>query len=390
MNYTKIKEQFYLDPEITFLNFGSFGACPKPIFKEYQRLQLLMEREPVHFITRLGMELWAQSRKALSEYINCNYDDVIYVTNPSYAVNIVAKSFPLKQGDEILATNIEYGACDKTWEYYCEKSGAKYVRQAIQFPLVSKEQFIADFFEGCNERTKLIFISHITSSTGLRLPVEEVCFEARKRGILCFVDGAHAPGQIPIDMLTLNPDFYTGACHKWMMTPKGSSFLYVNKAHQMQCEPLIVSWGYKALFPSASVFQDWHTVQGSRDYTAFLTIPQSIQFMKDNDWISVAARCRALVQSNAVRFLRLLNARPLCPISDDYLVQLYSTQIQTHEPEKFYMHLFNHYKIEVPVMRQDDKVFIRYSVQGFNDQNDLDRLYEALELEIKRGEYLKL
>lgn len=389
MDFQKIKSQFYLDPEITYLNFGSFGACPKPVFEEYQRLQLELEKEPVHFITRSGVELLHKSRIALSEYVHCEPDDLVYVMNPSYAVNIVAKSFPLKPGDEVLATDIEYGACDKTWEFYCKKSNAKYIRQHINLPLSTKEKIVEDLFSGCTERTRLIFISHITSSTGLMLPVKEICVEAKKRGILCFVDGAHAPGQIVLNLSQLDPDFYTGACHKWMMTPKGSSFLYVKKEYQSQCEPLIVSWGYNALFPSHSQFQDWHTVQGTRDYSAFLSIPSAIQFMKDNEWDKVAARCRAIVQSNAVRFLRLLNAEPLCSISDDFLVQLYSIQLRTTEPEKFYIHLFNQYKIEIPVMRQDDKVYIRYSIQAFNDQNDMDRLYEALETEVKNGKFLK-
>ncbi len=389
MDYQKIKEQFYLDPSIIYLNFGSFGACPKPVFEEYQRLQLELEREPVHFITRTGMTLLVESRKALAEYIHCDMDDLVFTMNPSYAVNIIAKSFDLKVGDEVLATNIEYGACDKTWEFYCNKHGAKYVRQNITLPLTTKEKIVEDLFAGCNERTKLIFISHITSSTGLLLPAQEICNEARRRGILCFVDGAHAPGQIPLNLTELGADFYTGACHKWMMTPKGSSFLYVKQEHQSKCEPLIVSWGYNPLFPSKSQFQDWHTVQGTRDYSSFLCIPHAIKFMQDHYWDKVAGRCRALIQSNSVRFLRLLNAEALCPISDDFLVQLYSLRLSITEPEKFYMHLFNHYKIEIPVMRQDDKVFIRFAIQAFNDQSDLDRLYEALSEELKSGVYIK-
>ncbi len=136
---------------------------------------------------------------------------------PHLHLNIIAKSFCLKPGDEILSTNIEYGSCDRTWNYYCKKAGAVYKRQPIRFPIESKEDFIQQFSEGISEKTKLIFISHITSSTGLRFPVEEICAFAKQKGILIFIDGAHAPGQALVDLKSLDVDMYTGACHKWML-----------------------------------------------------------------------------------------------------------------------------------------------------------------------------
>ncbi len=373
-----LSSQFLLNPDITFLNFGSFGACVKPVFQKYQQLQLEMEQEPVQFITVTGLQLLKESREALAKYINCHADDVVYVTNPSYAVNVIAKSFDLKKDDEVLTTNLEYGACDKTWSYYCEKVGAKYVRQQIAFPLTTKEDFVEQFFKGVTAKTKLIFISHITSTTGLRLPVEEICAMAKQKGILIFIDGAHAPAQVEIDLQKLQVDIYTGACHKWMMTPKGSSFLYVKKEHQHLFDPLVVSWGYKALFPSQSQFLDYHQMNGTRDYTAFLTIPTAIDFMQQNNWNNVAAQCRELTKANASSLCSVLKSQPLCPINDDFLVQLYSASIKTNEPEKLKELLYAKYKIEIPVMRHFDKVYLRYSIQAFNSQQDLDKLFEAL------------
>ena len=375
---THLSSQFLLNPNITFLNFGSFGAAVKPVFEKYQQYQLELEQEPIQFLTVKGLQYLQQSRKALSEYIHCHEDDLVYVTNPSYAVNIIAKSFPLKAGDEILATDIEYGACDKTWNFYCEKAGAKYVRQKINFPLTTKEEFVEQFFKGLTAKTKMVFISHITSTTALRLPVEEICAKAKEYGLFTFVDGAHAPGQIPLNLQTLQADFYTGACHKWMMTAKGSSFLYVKKELQHLIEPLVVSWGYKALFPSHSQFLDYHQMQGTRDISAFLTVPTALQFMQENKWENVAATCRELVKKNAPLILNVLQANPLCDIDDDFLVQMYSTLIKTKEPEKLKSLLYEKYKIEIPVMRQDDKVFLRYSVQVFNTQKDIDVLANAL------------
>ena len=250
MQNNNLKSQFLLRDDIVYLSFGGYGACPRPIFERYQQYQLELEQEPTQFITINGLKYLKQSREALAAYLNCHEDDIVYVTNPSYGVNIVAKSLPLKEGDEVLTTNLEYGACDKTWTYYCNKKGAKYIRQKIKFPLQSKEDFIEQFFKGLTSKTKLIFLSQLTSTTGLRLPVEEICAIAKQKGLLTFVDGAHAPGQVPVNLSTLHADFYTGACHKWMLTPKGSSFLYVTKELQSMLDPLVISWGYNSAKPS--------------------------------------------------------------------------------------------------------------------------------------------
>lgn len=382
----QLKSQFLLDPGIAYLNFGSFGACPKPIFEDYQKWQLLLEREPVQFIAINSSANLETSRKALAAYIHCDADDLVYTSNPSYAINIITKSLELKAGDEILSTDIEYGAMDRTWNYYCRKARAKYVRQPIRLPVQSKEDIIKQFWKGYNERTKAIFISQITSATALILPVKEVCAMAKERGLLTIVDGAHVPGHIALDLAELEADIYTGACHKWMMTPKGCSFLYVKKEYQPLFDPLVVSWGYEAAMPSHSQFLDYHQMQGTRDFSAFLTVPKAIDFMKEHDWWAVAADCRKMVKDNVARFCEMLGSKPLCPVTDDFLGQMCSIPIKTAAPEQLQRHLFEHYKIEVPVMRQDEQIFLRYSINAFNTQDDLDRLYEAMSEIIKAGE----
>ena len=185
---------------------------------------------------------------------------------------------------------------------------------------------------------------------------------------------------VPVNLSSLQADIYTGACHKWMMTPKGSSFLYVKKELQHLLDPLIVSWGYNAMFPSPSKFLDYHQMQGTRDFSAFLTIPDAIEFMQKHNWESVTADCRKLTQHNAPAFCELLKAKPLAPVTDDFIAQLYSTEIKTSEPEKLKAHLMNDYKIQVPVMRHGDKVYLRYSINAFNKQEDLDKLAEAIKI----------
>ena len=374
-----LQSQFLLDLDVTYLNFGSYGACVKPVFDNYQQWQRKLEMQPCQFLNVDSLHHLEQSRAALAAYIHCDASDVVYVTNPSYAVNIVAKGLDLQPGDEILSTDLEYGACDKTWNYYCQKHGARYVRRHIELPLTTREKVIEDFIRGINERTRLIFISHITSATALILPVEEICAIARQRGILIFIDGAHAPGHIPLNISALQPDIYTGACHKWMLAPKGCSFMYMRKALQHLFDPLIISWGYDNNTPSTSRFLDYHQGQGTRDFSAFLTIPTAIKFMKEHDWASVSVQCKKLVLDNAARFLDVLQTKSISPLTGEFIGQMLSIPIKAKDPVVFKQHLLKQYNIEIPITTQDGNTYIRYSINAFNTQDDLDKLYNALE-----------
>lgn len=377
-----LKDLFLLNPDYRHLNHGSFGACPKPIFEDYQRWQLALERDPVDFFVNKGNEQLQRSKEALAKYINCNADDLVYTTNPTYAINIIAKSLDLKEGDEVLATDQEYGALDRTWKYYCEKAGAKYVQQKIQLPVTSKEQMIEDFFAGYSDKTKAIFISQITSMTALIFPVKEICERAKSLGLLTIVDGAHVPGHIPLDLAELEADIYTGACHKWMMTPKGSSFLYAKPEVQNDFDPVIISWGYDAEFPGKSKFLDYHQLQGTRDYSAFLTIPASIAFMEQHDWWEVSNQAKGLLRKNYPVLCDLFDATPLCPISDEFLGQIASVPLPFDDPMPLKKELFEKYKIEIPVFKLRDQVYLRLSTQAYVSQEDVDALIEALK-EIK-------
>lgn len=386
----QLRNLFLLRKDIHFLNFGSFGACPRPVFDKYQEWQRLLESEPVQFIAFDGIKYLAEARSSLANYLGIvDSDDLVYVTNPSFAINLIAKNLPLKQGDEVLATDIEYGACDRTWDFYCKEKGANYIRQKINLPIVDKATFIEDFFKGLTSNTRAIFISHLTSSTGLIFPVKEICDIAKEKGIWTIVDGAHAPGHIPLNLSELKVDFYTGACHKWMMAPKGSSFLYATKEVQSFCNPLVVSWGYKAAKPYSSFFIDYHQMIGTRDFSAFLTVPFCIDFMRQYHWGKVAENCRKLVLKQADKFYDLLESKPLSPLNNEWIGQMISIKLNTHDPENLQKMLFDKYKIEVPVMRQENDIYLRYSVQAFNDLSDLDALYDALSKIKKEGIYIK-
>ncbi len=385
-----MKSQFLLDPEITFLNHGSFGACPKPIFENYQYWQLELEKEPVQFIQKNSAQYLKTSKDALANYIGCSSDDFFYTTNPTVAVNTVLRSLNLEEGDEVLTTNHEYGAMDRTWSYFSKKKGIKYIRQNISLPILSKEQILNEFWSGYTSKTKIIFISHISSVTALVFPVKEICEKARELGLITIIDGAHVPGQLDLNIQELNPDFYTGALHKWLLAPKGVSFLYVKKTFQNSIDPLVVSWGYESESPSDSQFLDYHQHQGTRDISAFLTIPKAIEFLRVNNWEERAALCRKLIRDNYNKFCELLNSKPICPVTSEFLVQMCSIPIRTTKPLELKETLFHKYKIEIPVMKLEDKFFLRIAINGYNSQQDLEILREALEDIIENSDLINL
>lgn len=373
-----MKSKFLLDTNITFLNHGSFGACPKPIFEEYQRLQLELETEPVLFIQKKLPVYLKAAKKPLAVFLGCNQEDFFFTPNPTVAINTIMRSLHLQAGDEILTTNHEYGAMDRTWHFYCKKSGAKYVRQDISLPVVSKEQMIEEFWKGYTSKTKVIFLNQISSSTALIFPVKEICDKAQELGLITIVDGAHVPGHIELNLSDLNPDFYTGTLHKWMLAPKGSSFLYVKKEFQADIEPLVVSWGYESLAPSESQFLDYHEYQGTNDHSAYLCTPKVIAFLEENNWKQVSKNCKNIVLNNYQRFCDLVGTKPICPISEEFLGQMASVPINTSKPMELKELLYEKYKIQIPIMPLNGKIYMRYSINGYNSQNDLDILYQAI------------
>lgn len=373
-----MKSHFLLDPAITFLNHGSFGATPQPVFEAKVHLQREMEADPVYFIQKKLPVYLKAAKEPLAAFIGCNTSDFFFTPNPTQAINTIMHSLQLQPGDEILATNHEYGAMDRTWNFYCKKSGAKYIRQNISLPITSKEQILEEFWKGYSSKTKVVFINQISSSTALIFPVKEICDKAQELGLITIVDGAHVPGHIPLNLRELNPDYYTGTLHKWMLAPKGSSFLYVKKEFQADLDPLVVSWGYESLFPSESQFLDYHEYQGTNDHSTYLCTPQVIQFLKDNHWEMQAKACRAMVLEQYPRFCKLLNTQPLCPVTEEFLGQMASIPVCTSKPMELKEELYSKYHIQIPVMPLNDGVYLRFSINAYNTIADLDTLYAAL------------
>jgi isopenicillin-N epimerase len=385
---SSLKELFLLDPSIVFLNHGSFGACPRPVFEDYQAWQRLLERQPVKFLGREFNQRMRQARVALGDYLHAEADDLVFVPNATHGVNIIAHSMELGPGDEILTSNHEYGACNNAWEFICRKTGAVFVRRPISLPVISQEEVLEQFWQGVTPRTRLIFISHISSSTALRFPVEAICIRARQAGILTCIDGAHAPGQISVDLDAIGADFYTGNCHKWMMVPKGAGFLYTCRERQPLIEPLVVSWGYCAdeKTTTGSQYVDYLEWTGTRDPAAMLAIPAAIQFMQDYHWDDVRPKCHELLSQAVRRIGDLTGLTPVSPDGRDFYSQMAVAPIPSvTDPVKLKSRLYDEFRIEIPVTEWDSKFFLRISVQGYNTQDDIDALIEALEV-LLRGE----
>jgi len=386
-----LKDQFLLDPSITFLNHGSFGACPRPVFETYQYWQRELEHQPVEFLKRRAAELLAKSRERLASYLGVESEEVVYFTNPTSAINMVAKNMvyhesqknnnhiipELRKGDEILATDHEYGAMDRTWRFICKQSGARYINHPIHLPVRSTKDIIESIWERVTDRTRILFVSHITSPTALTFPVSEICQKARRAGILTIIDGAHAPGQIALNLKEVGADIYTGACHKWLCAPKGSAFLYVRKELQEGFDPLVVSWGYESAQPSYSRFIDYHEWQGTRDLAAFLSVPSAIDFQLQNDWQKIRKDCHTLGSETRSRIDSITGLEPICP--DDWFHQMFSTRLAKEiEIDLLERNLYEKFHIEVPIISWNDQNMIRVSFQGYNGKKDADLLLEAL------------
>jgi isopenicillin-N epimerase len=380
MNPPLPKDLFLLNPDIAFLNHGSFGATPKPVFEKYQWWQRELERQPVELLgtqRRFG-GLMREARAALAAYVHAGANDLVYVPNATTGLNVVARGLHLQAGDEILTTDHEYGALDRTWRFLCKQTGARYTYQPIPLPMTTKQDFVERFWAGVTTRTRVIFLSHITSPTALIFPLKEICRRARAAGILSVIDGAHAVGQIPLDMEDLGADFYSSNLHKWANCPKGSAFLYARPDKQQLVEPLVVSWGYESERPSVSRFIDEQEWTGTRDPSAYLTVPEGIKFLADHNWDKIRVECHALAQHARTRIGELTGLPHICPDSTDWYMQMFTASLPPCDTASLKARLYDEFGVEVPIVTWQDQPFIRVSIQAYNSASDVDRLLAGL------------
>ena len=377
---TSIRDDFMLRRDMRLLNNGSYGACPKPVFAEYQRWQAELEYHPGGFIGRWA-SLLEVARTRLADYLHTTQDRLGFVTNATMGVNVVAHSMRsyLKPGDEVLTTDHEYGACNHAWQFNCGKAGAIYINRPIDLPIHSNEDFIERFWAGVTPRTRVIYLSHTTSPTALTFPLEEICRRARTAGILTVIDGAHVPGQRELYLDDLGADFYTGNCHKWMCAPKGTAFLYARREVEHLIEPLIVGHGWVPEKRSDKPLFDYVEMFGTRDVAAFLTIPAAIDYLQAHDWKSVQANCFDLAKQLKQDIEAQFNTQSICPDDFEWYSQLSPIRLPDNTDTDKLKHIFTeHYHIEMPLITWRNFKFARLSVQIYTSQDELDAFYEAI------------
>jgi isopenicillin-N epimerase len=382
-----LRQEFLFDPDVVFLNHGSFGATPEPVFAEYGRWQRELERQPVEFLGRRAEDLLDGARAAMAAYLGCARDDLVFVPNATTGINVVAKSLALEPGDEVVGTDLEYGACERSWEWLCQQRGARYVKAHAPLPLTSPDEVVEAIFAAVTPRTRAIFLSHVTSGTALRLPIETVGQRAREAGILTVVDGAHAVGQWPVDLDAIGVDLYASNFHKWLCAPKGSGFLYAHPDQQQWLESPIVSWGWvdgNDHHRPQSQFVSRNQIQGTRDIAAFLSAPAAVAYQEARDWETVRERCHALAVEARDRIAALSALPQIAPVESWDGYRWFRQMAVAPLPhgidgKSLKRRLYDEYRVEAPITSWNDQPFIRISFQGYNTRDDLEALMVALE-----------
>jgi isopenicillin-N epimerase len=373
-----------LDPAITFLNHGSFGACPEEVLRAQSELRAQLEREPVKFMSRELEGLLDEARAALAAFVGADPDDLAFVNNATSGVNTVLRSLSFVPGDEILTTNHAYGACKNAIDRVAARSGAKVVVAEIRFAGTTGELVEQTILARATGRTKLALIDHVTSPTALVFPIERIAKSLGERGIDTLVDGAHAPGMVPLDIPRIGAAYYTGNCHKWLCAPKGAALLWVRRDRQDRITPLVTSHGASSRRTDRSRFRLEHDYAGTDDPTAFLCVPHAIRwleslgdFMGQNRALALEAR-RALLGALGASEPApdsMIGSMASLPLADGTPVDGANLRVDPLQDELFHQH-----GIEVPIFHwpRPGKRLIRVSAQRYNRLEEYRRLAALL------------
>jgi len=385
IRHPNFQDFWLLDPAVTFLNHGSYGACPLPVMAAQQRLREQLEREPVRFFARELEELLDSARRELAKFVGADANNLAFIPNATTGVNSVLRSLSFHSKDELLTTDHEYNACRNALDFIAARSGARVVVAKIPFPIDSSEQVVEAVMQQVSSRTRLALLDHVTSQTGLIFPIQQLIQQLAKCGVDTLVDGAHAPGMVPLNLREIGATYYTGNCHKWLCAPKGAAFLYVQQEQQSAIRPLTISHGANSPRSDRSRFQlefDW---TGTNDPTAYLCVPEAIRFMNSllpGGWLELMARNHDMALMARQILCEALAVSAPCPptmIGTMAVVPLPDTA--TKLSETFLQSvLFEHFKIEVPVIPRATapKQLIRVSAQIYNTREQYEYLATVL------------
>lgn len=382
-----------LERGVTFLNHGSFGACPREVLRHQAVLREAMEAQPVRFLSRELDERLATARRALAGFVGADAEGLAFVTNATSGINAVLRSLTLGPGDELLTTDHAYNACRNALAYAAGRAGALVVVAKLPLPVASADDVVETVVRAVTPRTRIALLDHVTSPTALVLPIERLVTELARRGVDVLVDGAHAPGMVPLDLTALGAAYYSGNCHKWLCAPKGSAFLWVRRDRREQIRPLTISHGATATRPGVPRFRlefDW---TGTSDPTAWMTVPAAIEHVGSllpGGWPRVMARNRALALEARRLLCETLGVAPPCPdamigsIASVALPDGATTEIAWRRPDPLQQRLYDSWGIEVPIMSwpAPPRRLIRVSCALYNDRDDYARLAQALVKEL--------
>lgn len=376
-----------LDPEVAFLNHGSFGAAPRVVLEAQRREQDALERDPIHYLApeRTLYERLDGVRERLAAFLRCPAEDLAFVRNATDGVNAVLRSFPLEAGDRIAITSHGYNACNNAARFVAERAGAEVDVAEIPFPIDGPEAAVAAVEEALTERTRLLLVDHVTSPTGLVLPVAEIVRLARARGVRTLVDAAHGPGMLPMDLEGVGADYTTGNLHKWLCGPKVSGFLHVRPELQGSVRPCVISHAANTPAPGRSRFVAEFDWTGTFDPSPLLAVPAAIDFLEGvlpGGLDAVRAHNRGLVLEGRAILCEALGVAPTAP--DEMLGSLVTLPLPDGPSEgrvdPLQLALFERHRVEVPIMHWPEKGrrWVRISAQVYNDRADYERLAAAL------------
>ena len=382
-----------LDPSITYLTHGTFGACPEAILAHQRGLREWMEAEPVRFLDRELPGLLDEARAEIGRFLSADPEGLAFVPNATAGVNTVLQSLHFEPGDELLGNDHEYNATLNAMRAVAARDGARVVIARIPFPIQHADEALRAILAGVTPRTQLVVVSQVTSPTALLLPVAELVVALAERGIDTLVDGAHAPGMVPVDLDRLGAAYWTGNGHKWLCGPKGAAVLWVRADRRDRIHPLVVSHGANTPITDRSRFRlefDW---MGTPDPTAFLTLPVAIDWMAANHggWAAIMAGNHELVVAGRNRLVAALGIDPPAPdsmLGSMAVLPLDAVPVEAAARE-LGRRLLDEDRIEVPIgpwpvraARVDDiapRMLVRISAQRYNEPADYERLAAALD-----------
>lgn len=374
-----VRALWSLDPERAHLNHGSFGAVPIPVQRAQDEMRASVEANPMRSLWRtLSAEL-DRARVIAAGFLGADPEGFAFVHNATTAVNTVLNAVALRPGDEVLVTDHTYGTVRFAVERACRVAGAKPVVQPVPLPVRGAPDLLDSVMAGMSERTKLALVDHIASPTGLVFPVEALVAELRAHGVLVMVDGAHAPGMVPVDVARLDPDFWTGNFHKWCCAPRGSAGLWARAEHRALIAPLVTSWYASEGFPAAFRWL------GTDDYTPYLAVPAALSFMDGLGWERVRTHNRALARYGRRVVEEALGVEPAVPHAHGGLFEAMTIVplpegVGGDEGATRDLHTLvaDELGIEIVAPAWEGRGYLRLSAQAYNAPAEYERLAEGL------------